>query len=181
LITGNHAIIRGADPDDASFLHAFYAEGRLRAALLDAHREPLQPTQSELEELLGRKDGFQGSFHTVEDLTGAVRGFVSIRGANHEAGFADLVFLLDEDGVYTSGVGEEALAFILDRAFARMGLRKLLGHAVVGEDGLVAALAAGGFTHDGVQREILFARGRWHDIATMTRFARPGEGVRAQP
>ncbi len=179
MIAGNHAFIRGAEPDDAPFLHRFYQARRPRAALLDQHREPLLPTAAELEELLARKDGLQGSFYTIEDLTGVVRGFCSLRGANQEAGFADLVFLLDDDAAFGSPLAAEALAFILARGYGRMGLRKILGHCLEGEESLRDALTAHGFESDGVQRQVLFTAGRWYDMETLTRFARPGEGVQA--
>ena len=163
MITGVVSRIRLADPDDAPALHALYDPSAPRAALLDQRREPMWPTLAEMRELLSRKEAQRGAFYTVEDLEGNIRGFCSVRGMNQEAGFGDIALLLHGDTLETP-IADEVYQFLYRRAFENLRLHKVLSHTLEGEISLRAYLLSRGFEACGLQREVLFSRGKWHDV-----------------
>jgi RimJ/RimL family protein N-acetyltransferase len=169
----SHTRIRSTEPDDAGALMPFYAIGRPRAALLDGRREPLLPNSDELRESLSGKDAVQGAFYTIESQAGCIVGFCALRGLNLDAGFGEVCVLVEEDRDDAAACIAEALAFLKERAFRRMRLRKVLALALDSERALRAALVLNGFTGCGMQREVLYANGRWHDMETLVCWA-PG-------
>lgn len=171
MITSAYTCIRTTEPDDAPAFAAIYAEALPRAATLDLHREPIGATPAEMRDMLARKDPKQGPLFTVEDPTGVIRGFIGIRGVNPEASFAEVTVLLGDTADYASPIATEVAAFVDDRAFRRMHLRKVLSHATQEETAMRAFYLAHGYTSCGVQREVFYAAGRWRHIETFTRFA----------
>ncbi len=171
MIQTPYGYIRAAESEDAPALVRLYDPARPRAALLDAKREPIMPTPDDVRELLSRKEVQQGALYAVEDATGAVRGFCSVRGVNAEAAFGETALLFLDEEAYATPLAEDVLEFVLDRAFVRLRLRKLLAHAFEGETALKAFLAGHGFESNGVQRDALYTLGRWHSLEVFTRFA----------
>lgn len=175
MIAGEHTFIRMAEPDDTPALHTLYALDRPRSALLDKKREPLMPARDELREMLGRKESAtQGTLFAVEDRTGLVRGFCGLRALPPETPFAETSLLfLDEDDI-ASPLGEEAWAFLEHRAFVHKRLFKVITHCLARELALRAFLLDHGFASRGVQRQVLFAAGNWHDLETLALYAAQG-------
>ena len=173
MITGKHSYIRGTEYDDVAALSVLYLPGSLRAGLLDARREPVLPSQEDLQELLGRKEIADGAFYTVEDLGGEVRGFCSLRGMNPEARYCEFSLLLLDTEAYAGPLADEAAQIMLERAFIRLGLRKVVAYGLCHESEWAALLTRHGFVSAGIQREVLYARGQWHDLETYSRSAEP--------
>lgn len=176
MIIGTHTFIRGTEPDDVPALAALYRIGVLRAGLLDGRREPLLPNRDELRELLSRKEIIEGGYYTVEDKTGAIQGFCSLRGMNPEARYAEFSLILIEPAAYDTPLADEAAAFLLDRAFTRTGLRKVVAYCLEAERELARFLARQGFALAGVQRDVLHAGGDWHAIEAWYRNADSATG-----
>ncbi len=170
MIAGDHSYIRTAEPDDASALHQLYRMDRPRAALLDNRREPLLPSVDELREVLSRKEAAQGTFFTVEDRAGVLQGFCVLRGTNHEAAFGEVSLLFLEDRTFEEPLAGEVFAFLYHRGLERLRLNKVLTHCLDSEEALRRFLMAHHFESEGVQREVLFAQGRWHDLETLALF-----------
>jgi RimJ/RimL family protein N-acetyltransferase len=168
VITGQHAVVRLADADDAPALHALYNPAAPRAALLDQRREPLWPTIGEIRELLTRKEATRGgSFYAVEDPQGVVHGFCSVRGMNQEAGFGELAFLLHEHAL-TTPLADEVFDFLHRRAFENLRLHKVMVHCLEEEGALRGFLLRHRFEPCGRQREVFFSRGKWHDVHVLS-------------
>jgi len=168
MIRGKHSVLRTTDPDDAAALHRLYWMGVPRSALLDQRREPIMPTLDELRETLHSKEAAKGAFYTIEDTTGDIVGFCILRGMNREAAFGEFSLLLYDEAHYDSPLAHEIFDFARDRAFDRLSLRKILAHALDNETGLHQALLRHGFQCNGVQRQVYWGAGRWHDVATFT-------------
>lgn len=164
MIKGTHSFIRGTEQDDVPALAALYQNPVPRGGLLDGRREPITPTRDELRELLGRKEVVEGGFYTIEDQTGEIQGFCSLRGVNAEARYGEFNFLLLDPARYRDPLAEEAGQFLFDRAFLRLGLRKVVAYCLQHEQELADFLRRSGFESAGLQREILYAGGRWHDL-----------------
>lgn len=172
MISGTYSFIRAAEPDDAVYLHACYDARHPRAALLDLKREPVSPTVDELRELLGRKDTSRGALYVIEDTTGVVCGLCGLRGMGHEANFSEATVLFLSDEAFGQPLAEEMLAFLVDRGFRRMHLNKLMTHCLDNETALRSFLVSHGFVSEGVQREAVYAGGRWHNIEILALLAR---------
>lgn len=168
MIISEHSAIRATDPDDAPWLAALYSDGPLRASLLDGRREPVNPTVDELRETLASKEAAASAFYTIENRSGDIRGFCNARGTNQEAAFGEVNLLLFNEDDLATPLATEAFCFILDRAYGRMRLRKTLTTLLDSETVLRAFLVAQGFESAGVQREVLYAAGRWHNLETMS-------------
>ncbi len=166
MIRGDHTFIRGTEQDDVEALFQLYMLDEPKAGLLDARRERLLPNRDEIRDLLTRKEITEGGFYTVEGRTGAIAGFCSLRGLSTEAGYAEYSIHFGDSKAYESPVADEAHAFLCERAFVRLGLRKVLAHVLSSESALTTFLQRSGFSSAGVQREVLFAQGGWHHLET---------------
>ena len=169
VIAGQHTFIRGTELDDVPAFSRLYQAGTLRAGLLDARREPVLPTRDELRELLSRKEIADGGFYTVEDRTGEIQGFCTLRGVNSEARYAEFSLVLLDPALYATPLADEAAGFLYERAFVRAGLNKVVAYCLEGERELADFLRAQGFESAGVQRDVLYAQGRWHALEALCR------------
>ncbi|MBI5095768.1 MAG: GNAT family N-acetyltransferase [Candidatus Hydrogenedentes bacterium] len=168
MITGNHAVIRTTDSDDAPFLQRLYADWPPRSSLLDRKRELIVPTADELRELLGRKDNPATALLAVEDLTGTVRGFCGLRQAGPELAYGELLLMLFDELHYREPLALETFAYLCKNAFAEKRLNKLLAHCLDTEPEWRGFLTGRGFTCDGKQRDVFFTRGEWHDLESFS-------------
>jgi RimJ/RimL family protein N-acetyltransferase len=178
MITGEHIAIRMSDPDDADALYTLYTARQPRAALLDKRREPLMPARDELRETLARRENTRGLFYTLEDCEGRIRGFASLGGMLQETGTGELRLLLHETADHAAPLADEAVGLLLRRAFVRMRLSRLTAHCLEGEHALAGLLRRHGFLSEGVQRDVLYAGGRWHNMESLARLA-PRSGAPA--
>ena len=176
MIQGIYTYIRTTDPDDAPVLHSLYDLRRPRAALLDMRREPMMPTVDELREMLGRKEAVRGAFFTIENRVGEIIGFCGLRGVSAEARFAETNLMMCEESDCAGPEASEAIAFLQNRGFNWLRMRKLIAHCLDRETALRGALLRHGFQSEGVQREVLYAAGRRHNLEVLSLFARKAGG-----
>jgi len=161
--------VRLADPDDAGRLIFYYRSPRLYSALLDQRRELVMATRDELAEMLAGKDRASGQLFALLNPAGTVMGFGGIRGSSLENLTGEIFLLLDEDRHYLEEPADGMLRFLLERAFNRLHLNKILAVGLTAEEqGWLTLLRKAGFQSCGIQREILYARGRWFDLETLT-------------
>ena len=168
MITVKHGCIRFSEADDALFLRDLYLNAPKRAALLDTRREPVMPTAQEVRELLARKDAAHGLMYTVEDTTGTLKGWCSLRGVNYEAGYGELMFLFASEEDYEGALADETLEYLLHRAFMQFNLYKVLVLCLDTEQALIQYLERKEFSRAGAQRQALFSGGTWHDLHIYT-------------
>lgn len=171
MITGHHSFVRTADPDDAAAMHALYTQGRIRSSLLDSRREPINPNVDELRAALGSTDAMKGNFFAVEDLTGVIQGFCVLRGASKDAAYGEFGLMLLDNAAYATPLAEEVFQFAFRRGFELLRLRKLLAHCLESETAFREYLLAHGFESNGIQRDVFFGQGRWHNLETFSLFA----------
>jgi len=176
MITGEHGVIRSAEVDDLYELQRLYDPDRPRSVFLDRRRELHYPTSDELRDMLTRREiRALNPFLAVEDPTGMVRGFCMIRGITTEGSYCELFLGFLEEGDYGSPLAAEALRYLLGKAFHDHRLNKIMGHCLDTESELRRLLVAHGFESDGVQRDMVFTLGRYHDLETLSRFREAGE------
>jgi RimJ/RimL family protein N-acetyltransferase len=174
MITREHSVIRTAGREDAPALRRYYSLGHPMAALLDQRREFLIPTAEEVAEVLGGS-GLErlGGMNAIEDGTGVVRGFCAIRSTPNEPYMGQVVLMFESLSDYDSPLASEVMEYLREEAFARKRLRKAMAYLLDDEHTLRAYLLRHGFESDGVQREVLYAAGRWYNLETLSLFA-PG-------
>jgi len=170
MITGASAVIRTAEPDDGAFLKAYYDPETPRSCLMDQRRELVVPTVDEIREVLAKKEEGRSVFYAVEDLEGRVCGFCSLRGHSQEVGYSEFIVILMDDADFSAPLATEVCAFLVRKAFFEMRLNKVLTHALGCEKAYRDYLLRHGFQSDGVQREVVFTQGRWHDLECLTLF-----------
>lgn len=171
MIYGTHAALRTAETDDAPAFHALYADLRPRAALLTRLREVVSPTVDEIAEVLVQADKSMGAFYVIEDREGVVRGFCALRSAQQARDatfYAELVLMFYRDDDFTSPMAEEVYEWLHRWAFIDRRYQKVMVHCIDGETALRDFLVAHGFACNGVQRDVLYTQGRWHNMEVFT-------------
>lgn len=174
MITGEHAVIRSAEPDDAFALWQLYDPSVPRAFLLGPSREVMIPTIDEVREMLGRRDIVMGTFFAVEDKTGEVCGCCVLRGSKSESDYAEIVLVFGNDEHYASNLAEEVFQFILRTAFIDKKMNKLQSHCISSERAYRAFLVERGFESDGVQRDMVYTKGQYFNLESLTLFREEG-------
>lgn len=76
---------------------------------------------------------------------------------------AETGLMLGRKDSWGQGYGGEALSLLLDYAFERLGLRKIIGHAVADNQTSIAMVQRLGFRIEGTLREHYFVAGTFHD------------------
>lgn len=170
MIVGEHAVVRIADPDDAVSLAQLFDPQVPRSFSLNMRRELQYLTIDDLREALNHKDFRAGLFYTIEDITGLVRGFFSIKTPLPEVNYSEFLFGLASSEDYNSPLAANAMEILERLAFVEKRLNKLVAQCLENETDFRALLEARGFQSDGVQRDVLFTGGRYLDLETLTLF-----------
>jgi RimJ/RimL family protein N-acetyltransferase len=168
MILSENAVIRTAEPDDAGALKRLYDPGRPRCCLLDPRHEPMFPTFDELREVMSKSEMGQPFLYAVEDTTGMIRGFCSLRAMNIEACFGEILVMFHDDADFAAPLASDVLDFLARRAFQQFHMNKIVSHALDNEQPLRDALLRHGFISNGVQRESVYTLGRWYGIESFT-------------
>lgn len=170
MITGTYVVVRTADPDDARALARLYDPEQPRAFLLNMRREIQSLTHDDLREALSHKEVRAGLFYAIEDRTGLIRGFFSIKTPLPEVNYSEILFGLGDSADYESPVGAEAIHILEHMAFVERRLDKLVAQCLENETDYRNLLSARGYRSDGIQREVLFTHGRYMSLETLTLF-----------
>jgi len=98
MIEGEHVVVRIADPDDAQALAEIFNSEIPRAFRLNMRRELQYLTTDDLREALSHKEIRAGLFYALEDKTGNICGFFSIKTPIPEVNFSEFLFgLADQE------------------------------------------------------------------------------------
>jgi RimJ/RimL family protein N-acetyltransferase len=160
-----------AEADDAFELRRLYDSSKPRSAVLDRRREITYPTVDELREGLARPDKPGGPLYAIEDRTGSIHGFCALRGASPELAYGEIILPLFEEADYETPLADEALGYLCRMAFAEKRLNKVISHCLDDETGYRTLLARRGFESNGIQREVVWAGGRYRDLETLSLFS----------
>ena len=98
----------------------------------------------------------------------SVLGFCALRAATDDLfpGRFDMMFFSEDD--FPSPLAEEAVRFLLEEAFLRKGLKRIVSQCLNSEVALRALLVRHGFTSNGIQREVLYSGGRWFSVESLS-------------
>lgn len=168
VVTGEHAVIRSIDTDDAPFLMRLYAGRRPRASLLNQLNEFQIPTTAEVIQLLAGSGSARSiAFNVIEHISGEVRGFCALRTVAEELFPGRFDIMLFDEGDFATPLAQEAGRYLLEEAFLRKGLKRIVAQCLDSETALRAFLEGFGFTSRGVQREVLYSAGRWLSMESL--------------
>jgi len=170
MITGEFAVIRTAEPDDAPHLMRLYSPDYPRSFLLDGRRELQTPNADDLRQLLGRKEVRSGVFHVVEDLEGTVRGCCSLKYPAHDVFYSEILLAFEDLADYSQPIARETMEFIEYTAFVERRLNKIVAQCIENEREYRDLLLRERFEPNGLQRDVLFTMGRYHDLETLSLF-----------
>jgi hypothetical protein len=162
-----HTTVRFCEPDDADFIRDLYYDGIPRAALLDGRREPMLPLRSEILEIIRKSEAARAMLFSIEDGTGILRAWSGLRGLNPDARFAELFLVFADEAGYDSLQADEALGYLLDRAFFQTDLGRVLVSCLESEKAWRQFLLRKGFSSCGIQRDIMCISGTWTGIETL--------------
>ena len=135
---------------------------------MDQKREYIIPTTDELRELLGGVKNMGGVLNAVEDLSGNVRGFCTVRSAPGEMPVGQFALMMLDEGDYARPIMDDIMNYLVAEAFQRRGQHKVMVYRLDYETKIRDLYLAHGFESDGFQREVLFAGGRWLDLESLT-------------
>lgn len=177
MITCDHIVIRSAEFDDAEALWGLYEPGKPRTFQLGPNLELRTPTIDELKVLLDDPERKLGEFYVVENLDGLVLGCTVMRLAAGDSPYAEALFAFFDEDLYSSAAADEVFAYVRKQAFAIKKRRKLLAHCLDTEPAYRDFLVRHGYTSNGIQREQIYADGRYHDLESLSLFpeAHPNE------
>jgi len=167
MIVREYTVIRTAEPDDAGALKLLYDPAAPRCCLLDPRREPIFPNFDELREVMSKTEMGQPFLYAVEDKTGKIRGFCSLRAIGLDARHGEIVMMLHDDADFAGPVASEVLDFLARRAFEQFRLNKIMANALDSERAFVECLLRYGFVSSGTQREAVYTLGRWCGVETL--------------
>ncbi len=170
MITCDHIVIRAAEFDDAEGLWGLYNPGKPRTFQLGPNLELRTPTVDELKTLLEDPERKFGEFYIVEDREGLVLGCAVMRSATGDSPYAEAMFAFFNEAIYETPAADEAFAFVRKQAFAIKKRRKLIAHCLDTEPAYRQFLVRHGYTSNGIQRELVYAGGRYHDLESFSLF-----------
>ena len=171
MIVGDHCVVRSIDADDAEAFHRLYLGEHPPSALLDRRREFWVPTLDETRELLGSRQGdVVRGLCVLEDREGMARGFCAMRTHSTDNQFGNFVLMFFDAQDFEGPMADDAVGYLVEVAFSQRLLRKVMGQCFDNEREYRALLLRHGFESDGVQRDVVYSRGRWYSLESFTRF-----------
>jgi len=170
MITFDHIVIRSAEFDDAEGLWGLYDPGKPRTFQLGPNLELRTPTVDELTALLDDPERKLGEFYIVEDLEGLVLGCAVMRSASGDSPYGEALFAFFDESLYATPAADETFAFVRKQAFAIKKHRKLIAHCLDTEPAYREFLMRHGYRSNGVQRELIYAGGNYHDLESLSLF-----------
>jgi len=170
MITCDHIVIRSAELDDAEGLWRLYNPDKPRTFQLGPNLELRTPTIDELKTLLDDPERKMGEIYIVEDLEGLVLGCAIMQSAGSNTPYSEAMFAFNDEAIYNTPAADEAFAFVRKQAFTIKKRRKLIAHCLDTEPTYRAFLIRHGYTSDGIQRELIYAGGQYHDLESLSLF-----------
>lgn len=87
-----------------------------------------------------------------------------------------MVVALDNDDAYDTPLADEVIAFLEKTGFVDKKLNKLVAHCLSNETKYRAYLARHGFVSDGIQRQMVYTRGQYFDLESLSMFNQANAG-----
>ena len=168
MYDGDLVRLRTVDPADAAAQHRWFNDLDVTRYL--AWRYPVS-----LDALTARlhvTSSFADARFSIEARdTGELVGYGALRGATPESRNAELDLVIGERTVWGRGLGTDAARTLCAVGFGTLGLHRVHLWVMTEHAAAIRAYEKAGFEREGVVRDRLYRRGRWHDCLLMARLA----------
>ena len=155
--------LRGHEPADRDSLLRFHGQANVARYLLD---EPwdAEIAEQKLTKRLSNTDlnGESGALDLVVECAGEVIGDVQIWYTDRERAVAEIGWVLDPE-YGGRGYAREAVAAVLDLAFAHYRLHRVAAQMDARNTGSAKLAAAVGMRHEASLRQDWWSKGEWTD------------------
>ena len=98
------------------------------------------------------------------EFDGHIVGTVGFTSFSIEHGIGEVGYVLSSS-VWGKGIASEALARIMEYGFCELGLNRIEARFMVENAKSETVLKRAGFTHEGVIRDGVYAKGKYRDVA----------------
>lgn len=109
-------------------------------------------------------------FAIIDQKTDKHIGNVTLNHIHRVHGTADTGMMIGNKEFWGKGYAFEAWVLLMDHAFSRLGLRKIIAGAVAGHQGSLSVLKRLGFREEGLLREEFSLEGRYLDTVRLGLF-----------
>jgi RimJ/RimL family protein N-acetyltransferase len=154
--------LRAVEPGDYPIVHAWWNDPRVQRFQV-FHRHPVPLEAVELWFRQAEQDPFQIRLLIEGKERGQHFGTADIFDIRMSDGVAELAVMIGEVKAWGRGYGPEAAAGLLEIAFSRLGLRKILVRVMAYNQGAIAAYQDQGFVVEGTLRQQVLWDGSYHD------------------
>ena len=115
-----------------------------------------------------QSDPARHTFIISDSNTGEAIGIIGLINLESPYRKAEVWLYLGEAGQRRKGVGNTALRELLRIAFEDLGLHRIYAHVISYNDAAKAFFERCGFTEEGVEREAIFKRGKFHGLTLLS-------------
>ena len=167
LLAGKKLILRPFEPSDLSEEYLGWLNDPEVTRYLGVGREP-----ATLESVRRYVARFKDSetdllFAIVDRQTEKHIGNVTLNHIHRVDKTADTGLMIGDKAFWGRGVAFEAWVLLIEHAFSKMGLRKIIAGAVAGNGASLSVLKRLGFREEGVLREEFFLDGNYLDTVRL--------------
>lgn len=167
LLAGKKLILRPFEPSDLGEEYLGWLNDPEVTRYLGVGREP-----ATLESVRRYVEGFRGSdtgflFAIVDRQTGKHIGNVTLNHIHRVNKTADTGLMIGDKAFWGRGYAFEAWVLLIEYAFSKLELRKIIAGAVAGNEASLSVLRRLGFREEGVLREEFFLNGKYLDTVRL--------------
>ena len=163
FLVGKRLYLRTVDEADLDGDYLRWLNDREVTRYLEVGKYPM--TREALAAYVARFNGSSTDllFAIVDAATGVHIGTVTLNRINWIHQLADTGILIGRKEYWGKGYGFEAWSLLIEYAFHRLGLRRIVAGTLDGNAGSVALLKKLGFTHEGTLRRQALVEGEFRD------------------
>jgi RimJ/RimL family protein N-acetyltransferase len=158
FVAGDRVSLHPLESEDLDFVTEGVNHPRVRALVGQSFPTNRATEERYFAEMNERSDAVQ----LLVTADGDRVGVVELDPIDRETGVADLAVWIHPDR-RRGGFAREAVALVVDYAFAELRLHKVTADAYAGNDASRGLLQSVGFVEEGVGREDSFFNGAYHD------------------
>jgi RimJ/RimL family protein N-acetyltransferase len=167
FVDGNRLYLRNLKKEDLTDRYLSWLNNRETVEFMESGRFPV--SMAELEKFHTKITESENDviFAIVDKSTGAHIGNIKIGNINRVHSYADLGILIGEKEFRGKGYGSEAINLVLEYAFNRLNLNKVILGTYADHTSAIKLYEKAGFKKEGTIRNLLFRDGKYHDKILM--------------
>jgi diamine N-acetyltransferase len=168
MLEGNIVLLRALRDDDRSFSVRWRNDPEIRDNVLGYRFPVTEEMEADWVEAVLKDQSRSRLILAIEDKSDcALVGFVYLNNIDWFSRNAEFGILIGEKARQGRGLAREALQLATGYAFETLNLHKLHLRVVAANKRALRLYRSFGFIEEGVQRQQVFLRGRYHDLVLM--------------